>query len=514
MASKLLQCSACVRHARRIRSGPLRTQFRANGSSSGSFQPATPGQQLLTLRTLDSLVTTIAKSAVNSPHHPSPFSMRALPSPWLTSSSPDLDGTVPTQPLAPLTAEEEKELMRPKHMSESYTTFDLPLKSDERLYQRYVNAQGGFRIGKLLEHLDSLAGAVAYRHCLPTYLRLSQSPDSTQAFHEASTRAGLYLATASADRLDMLGKLNRDNVKDLRFSGFVTWTGNSSMEVVVKMEGSPNTSSSSSWETIMIGRFAMVCRDSKTHKSKRIPELIVESEEEQALWNIGADHRKRLKQNSMMALDKVPPTSEEVKELHDLMLKIVDHNAKYMDGEQVVQMRDTETQTVQLMFPQDRNLHGKAFGGTLMRLAFELCFTNAALFASRPMRFLSLDEITFRLPVPIGAVLRLTSKVVNTSTPRAGEEAKVHIMVRAEVEEVDSGVSRTRGWPDARLDANQGSQVRRETNTFFFTMAVEDGKPIGRTVVPTTYSESMHYLEGKRRLELGDEMRRLYSGGI
>ena len=94
------------------------------------------------------------------------------------------------------------------------------------------------------------------------------------------------------------------------------------------------------------------------------------------------------------------------------------------------------------MFPQDRNLHGKAFGGILMRLAFELCFTNAAIFASRPMRFLSLDEITFRLPVPIGAVLRLTSKVVHTSQPEGpDDEAKAHVMVRAEVEEVETGVS-------------------------------------------------------------------------
>lgn len=53
-------------------------------------------------------------------------------------------------------------------------------------------------------------------------------------------------------------------------------------------------------------------------------------------------------------------------------------------------------------------------------------------------------------------------------------------------------------------------QIRKETNTFFFTMAKEDGQPLGRTVVPETYSEAMHYLEGKRRLRIGDEMRRLY----
>ena len=136
----------------------------------------------------------------------------------------------------------------------------------------------------------------------------------------------------------------------------------------------------------------------------------------------------------------------------------------------------------------------------------ELCFTNAAIFASKPMRFLSLDEITFRLPVPIGAVLRLSSKVVHTTRPdeSSDEEAKVHIMVRAEVEEVETGVS---DFSILELII----QLRRETNTFFFTMASEDKSPIGRTVIPSTYTEAMHYLEGKRRLHLGDEMRTVYA---
>jgi acyl-coenzyme A thioesterase 9 len=57
-------------------------------------------------------------------------------------------------------------------------------------------------------------------------------------------------------------------------------------------------------------------------------------------------------------------------------------------------------------------------------------------------------------------------------------------------------------------------QLREETNVFFFTMAKEDHEPLGKTVVPHTYLEAMHYLEGKRRLGLGDEMRSLYNGGI
>lgn len=189
------------------------------------------------------------------------------------------------------------------------------------------------------------------------------------------------------------------------------------------------------------------------------------------------------------------------------------------------------------LFPQQRNLHRKVFGGILMRMAFELAFTDAALFAGESMHFLSLDQITFRLPVPIGAVLRLTSKILATTQPEAPTgEAKVHIRVRAEVEDVETGVSQ--GGRGSRLEARPQAvaveeshrllqpdaarctplppadpQVRRETNSFYFTMAKNTTAPLGRVVVPTTYKESMEWLEGQRRLDVGDEMRRLYMSG-
>ncbi|OWZ54994.1 thioesterase [Cryptococcus neoformans c45] len=460
-------------------------------SSAAPKTPSSPIQQLYDLREIDRLTTSVGKSSPTGVNHPSPLLMRALPAPWLSSSSPDLESQASKDDIPNhRCGDHEAAPLGPKHMSESFTSFDLPLASDAALFDRYVNTSGGFRMGKLLEHLDSLAGAVAYRHCLPPP---ENGASTAAAFHDASSKAGLYLATASADRLDMFGRLNKDNVRDLKFSGFVTWTGNSSMEVVVKMEGSrPDTAD---WETLMLGRFAMVCRDSKTHKSRKIPPLIVESEEEKILWAIGDEHQKRRKTRAMNALDKVPPSSEEACELHELMLKVQETKDGKINGQEIVQMKDTEIETVQLMHPQDRNLHGKVFGGILMRLAFELCFTNVSLFAQGPLRFLALDQITFRLPVPIGAVLRLSSKIVHTTQPHEGPdgEAKVHVMVKAEVEEVETG-------------------TRRETNTFFFTMAKGGRQPLGRTVVPTTYNDAMSYLEGKRRVQVGDEMRKLYLG--
>ena len=63
------------------------------------------------------------------------------------------------------------------------------------------------------------------------------------------------------------------------------------MEVVVKMEGTkPGTQGvqgAPETETLMLGRFTMVCRDSKTQKARKVPKLIVETAEESTLWDIG-----------------------------------------------------------------------------------------------------------------------------------------------------------------------------------------------------------------------------------
>ena len=79
----------------------------------------------------------------------SPNSMREHAKPWLSSQEPDLAST--SGESATPSAEVLEELLRPRHMSESYTAFDLPLKSDPALLERYINNTGGMRMGKLFE---------------------------------------------------------------------------------------------------------------------------------------------------------------------------------------------------------------------------------------------------------------------------------------------------------------------------------------------------------------------------
>lgn len=60
----------------------------------------------------------------------------------------------------------DAETLPPRRMHESYCQMDLPFASNPSLLDQYTNAQGGIRTGKLMEHLDWLAGSISYKHCV------------------------------------------------------------------------------------------------------------------------------------------------------------------------------------------------------------------------------------------------------------------------------------------------------------------------------------------------------------
>jgi acyl-coenzyme A thioesterase 9 len=78
----------------------------------------------------------------------------------------------------------------PRHIYDSYSELLLPFASNKELFEKYTNASGGIRFGRLMEHLDSLAGSIAYKHLLgPTVEKLG-----------TIQQRGFYIVTASVDR--------------------------------------------------------------------------------------------------------------------------------------------------------------------------------------------------------------------------------------------------------------------------------------------------------------------------
>ncbi|KAJ9120209.1 hypothetical protein QFC22_003109 [Naganishia vaughanmartiniae] len=460
---------------------------------------------------------------------------------WLSVSDPEDSGNGDTMTSTSPQIKQQQYVPGTRTMADSFTMAVLPFSKDKTLLEKYKNTAGGLRIGKLLENLDSLAGTIGYRHCLPATAFATSTEDgmtgiTTGSIIKASHDAELYIATAAADRIDMFHNLAAPNEiqyvafysmgggRDIRFSGFVTYTGSSSMEVFVRMEGL-GTQPGDEPKTIMLGRFSIVCRDAITHRAKKCPQLVLNTPEEKAMFAIGEDHKNRKKTSSMIALDKVPPSQPEINMLHEMMLKVAEREKQIEDSgkighrphhatikEEIVYTSETELDTVTLVQPQERNLHG------------ELAYVNATVFAGKPLRFLALDQIIFRLPVPIGAVVRMTAVTVTSTRPKSKEElsqgleftsagnAKVHVVVEAQIQDVAKGVSTL----DARemrnlLTGGSGSQTRETTNRFFFSFAGENQEPLAKLVVPKTYQEAMAYIEGARRLEVGGALRRHYN---
>ncbi|OZJ06814.1 hypothetical protein BZG36_00001, partial [Bifiguratus adelaidae] len=347
-----------------------------------------------------------------------------------------------------------------KKMEDSYMVEYLPFKSDPYLLEEYVAVDGTIKLGKVLEDLDALAGAVSYKHVS------DGNPDS----------APVTIVTASMDRLDILLP---KRVADYKLSGHVSYVGYSSMEIFIRVETMddydpslktkpihvPQDITRMTPNTVLQARFTMVARDPRTGKAVQVNPLLLESASQKRLFQRGEELKAHKRASSEMALDKKAPTTAEQALIHQLYLegqKYIAPKSKQHLPSNMEWMENTAMNSVHIMTPQDRNIHGFIFGGYLMRRAYELAWANAAAFTkSRPVP-LSLDDITFRKPVPIGTLLDLSSHVVYS------EGSEFCVSVVADV-------------MDFTKDA------RETTNIFNFTFQKTDGNPVSR-VMPRTYA--------------------------
>lgn len=165
--------------------------------------------------------------------------------------------------------------------------------------------------------------------------------------------------------------------------------------------------------------------------------------------------------------------------IHDLYLEYknyLDPSSNISKPSNIIWMNDTIQKSIVMCYPQDRNINNKIFGGHLMRLAFELGYASALLFAKSKSNITlkAMDEVTFRRPVPIGCLLNLTSQIVYSRDPSS---QTFQVSVTADVVDSITGKS-------------------ENTNVFHMTFHSSEKVP---RVLPQSYSESMKYIEGKRR---------------
>ncbi|XP_004251999.1 acyl-coenzyme A thioesterase 2, chloroplastic isoform X1 [Solanum lycopersicum] len=347
-----------------------------------------------------------------------------------------------------------------KTPSKSRTSVLYKFSSDYVLREQYRNPWNEIRMGKLLEDLDALAGTISFKHC---------------SSNDGTTRP-LILVTASVDKMLLKKPIRVDT--DLKIEGAVTWVGRSSMEIQLEvMQSSPEVSSTSE-SLALTANFTFVARDSKTGKSAPINQISPKTETEKLLWEEAEERNKMRKVKRGERKKEIQ--GEEVNRLNELLAesRIFCDMPALADRDSIL-IKDTCLQNSLICQPQQRNIHGRIFGGFLMRRAFELAYATAYAFAGSAPCFVEVDHVDFLKPVDVGNFLRLKSCVLyteleNLSKPLINVEVVAHVM-----------------RPELR-----SSEV---SNNFYFTFTVQqDSLKNGarvRNVVPGTEEEARRVIE-------------------
>ncbi|KAL3352375.1 hypothetical protein AABB24_020419 [Solanum stoloniferum] len=343
-----------------------------------------------------------------------------------------------------------------KTPSKSRTSVLYKFSSDYVLREQYRNPWNEIRMGKLLEDLDALAGTISFKHC---------------SSNDGTTRP-LILVTASVDKMLLKKPIRVDT--DLKIEGAVTWVGRSSMEIQLEVMQSSPEASSTSESLALTANFTFVARDSKTGKSAPINQISPETEAEKLLWEEAEERNKMRKVKRGERKKEIQ--GEEVNRLNELLAesRIFCDMPALADRDSSL-IKDTCLQNSLICQPQQRNIHGRIFGGFLMRRAFELAYA----FAGSAPCFVEVDHVDFLKPVDVGNFLRLKSCVLyteleNLSKPLINVEVVAHVM-----------------RPELR-----SSEV---SNNFYFTFTVhQDSLKNGarvRNVVPGTEEEARRVIE-------------------
>ncbi|CAA2946304.1 Hypothetical predicted protein [Olea europaea subsp. europaea] len=356
----------------------------------------------------------------------------------------------------PLDAPPQSELLT-KTPSQSKMTILYNFSTDYILREQYRDPWNEVRIGKLLEDLDALAGTISVKHC--------SDVDST-------TRP-LYLVTASVDKMVLKKPISVDI--DLKIVGAVVWVGRSSIEIQLEVTQPPTEITDGSESVALTANFIFVARDYKTGKAAPVNRLSPETEQEKMLYE-ASETRNNLRKRKFKE-DRKEIENGEMNRFEALLAegRIFCDMPALADRDSIL-LRNTRLENSLICQPQQRNIHGRIFGGFLMHRAFELAFSTAYAFAGIMPSFLEVDHVDFLKPVDVGDFLRFKSCVLYTESENS-DLPLINIEVVAHV---------TR--PELR-----SSEV---SNRFYFTFtvrpeakAMNDGFRI-RKVVPATEEEA------------------------
>src|SRR5438034_4356082 len=262
----------------------------------------------------------------------------------------------------------------------------LPLSTDVALQRRFMVVKeplpGNVRFGLVLEVVDKLAEEVALHHARRTDVRA-------------------YVVTAAIEKVVL--RTPGDVHRDIELKARLNWVGKSSMEVGIRVE-QPGVGPAH----VASCYFTMVARVGEGDAAESIAVEPLEYPEEIDVSRRDKAIRRRELYRRRLASAARPPTREE----YDLLARL--HAAQEQPGFAGLLAGRLTTMAWERIYPELEHVPSKAFGGYLVRRAYELATIQAEEIAPDRPVIARVNRINFLQPVRIGDKLRLASRVVRS----------------------------------------------------------------------------------------------------
>jgi len=343
--------------------------------------------------------------------------------------------------------------------SNSFMRVVFPFETNPNMRKFMVRVgEKKIRVGRLLEIMDLMAGRVCYMHCNSSF----ETRDIT-------------IVTASVDGIQFYPN-ELDILKNVTIDAYICYTGSSSMEVRIDVFNSE-------MKLHCTACYIMVCRDNKTGKAKPVPQLAFDQEVDADItrmrFSIGKLRQQNRLEKSKNSLYKELPTWDEMKVLHAHFREQLEDIDPNKPKKNYLKIQRTEIQKVILKHYQDRNIHGRVFGGLLMRESLELAYACVMLqpYFAEPIIYF-IDDIYFIKPVDIGDFIRYTALMTYT------EGSLAHVKVEVE---------------KAVIGENDVKYQKATEFNMVLTFKKPEGKDL--IIIPETYEEAMLYLDARRRIK-------------
>ncbi|CAJ1968016.1 unnamed protein product [Cylindrotheca closterium] len=385
----------------------------------------------------------------------------------------------------------------PSSPRDSLLECTYPLASNEILRYSVTDFShwSAFRLGKFYELVDALTADVAYRHAAANDGTNGSTDDNN---NNNNNNEEVTLVTAGHYHSRKYGKT--DLHKDVVLRSYVTQVGRSSLEV-----------RTDAWQDedklVNVCHTIMVALDPKTMKplskvGKALPPLISEDDGDEDRIRLADQHQQiRLdrSQKAMQLRNKVsaPPTIDEMGELHRLhRRRALQREGQFVsgggDGGGITGSNDNSntlacSPTVQdytfrssrVIFPEQRNVHGKLFGGFVMAEGQSLAQFAATFFAmGNPIVPMGIDEAIFLQPVALGDMVTFTARLVHATATTC----RVNVTVEVRDPSAPSRVP-----------------VRSNRLVFVFCGDFSNNNRGNAEIIPETYQEILMHVDAQRR---------------